>query len=152
METAGLPGDPAGRSAPLRRAVLALALPALAQQYLHLLVRLSDQYLADHFDLAPSADRKAYLAALTTAGYLYWFVSSYTVIVGVGATALVARFVGAGDLALARRATGQAVLLGAVFGLLGTAAGLLGLPSLVAALQLTGDAADYAARFLTPLA
>src|SRR5262249_11085353 len=97
MEIAGPPGAPDSRTVPLRRAVLALALPALAQQSLPLLVRLSDQYLAAHFDLPASADRKAYLAALTTAGYLYWFVSSYTVIVGVGATALVARFVGAGD-------------------------------------------------------
>src|SRR4051794_25693454 len=87
---------------PIWRAVLALALPALAQQYLHLLVRLSDQYLADNFRLADPVLRPTSLAALTTAGYLYWFVSSYTVIVGVGATALVARFVGARDFALAR--------------------------------------------------
>ena len=65
------------------------------------------------------------------AGYLYWFVSSYTVIVSVGATALVARFVGAGDWRLARHATGQAVVLAVFFGGLGSAAGLLGLPSLV---------------------
>ena len=83
METAGLTAEPGGRAAPLHRAVLALALPALAQQYLHLLVRLSDQYLADNFDLPADADRKAYLAALTTAGYLYWFVSSYTPSTGV---------------------------------------------------------------------
>ena len=74
---------------PAWRLVLALALPALAQQYLHLLVRLSDQYLADHFELPDPAQRRTYLSALTTAGYLYWFVSSYTVLVSVGATALV---------------------------------------------------------------
>jgi putative MATE family efflux protein len=150
METAGLPGD--RRAAPIGRAVLALALPALAQQYLHLLVGLSDQYLADHFPLPDAAARRTFLAALTTAGYIYWFVSSYTVVVAVGATALVARFVGAGDTALARRATGQAVLLGIVFGVLGTVAGLLGLSYLVAALQLTGDTARYCTEFLTPLA
>ena len=33
------------------------ALPALAQQYLYLVVRLSDQYLADHFDLPDPAQR-----------------------------------------------------------------------------------------------
>ncbi|MBA4062196.1 MAG: MATE family efflux transporter [Isosphaera sp.] len=141
---------PAG--GPAWRAVLALALPALAQQYLHLLVGLSDQYLAGHFRVADPAAREAYLSALTTAGYLYWFVSSYTVVVSVGATALVARFVGAGDLSLARRATGQAVLLGAAFGAVGAVAGLLGLPVLVDALWLTGDAARYAVDFLTPLA
>jgi hypothetical protein len=61
---------------PIGRAVLGLALPALAQQYLHLIVRLSDQYLAGHFELPPGADRGAYLSAMTTAGYLYWFVPS----------------------------------------------------------------------------
>src|SRR5262245_25972372 len=146
------PGPSGAPTGPIWRAVLALALPALAQQYLHLLVRLSDQYLADNFDLPDPAGRPTYLSALTTAGYLYWFVSSYTIIVSVGATALVARFVGAGNWALARHATGQAVTLAVVFGLLGSAAGLLGLPLLVEALQLSGDAAQYCTRFLTPLA
>src|SRR5262245_53315909 len=136
----------------LWRRVLALALPALAQQYLHLLVRLSDQYLADNFELPDPAQRAIYLSALTTAGYLYWFVSSYTIIVSVGATALVARFVGARDLPLAWRATGQAILLAFVFGTLGSVAGLLGLPALVEALQLTGDAGRFCTDFLTPLA
>ncbi|HUR53714.1 MAG TPA: MATE family efflux transporter [Gemmataceae bacterium] len=134
------------------RQVLALALPALAQQYLLLLVQLSDQYLADRVPIADADLRKRYLAALTTAGYLYWFVSSYTVLVSVGSTALVARLVGAGDWAGARRATGQAVILAVGFGLLGTVAGLLGLPRLVAALNLTGDSAKFCVEFLTPLA
>ncbi|MFO0796792.1 MAG: MATE family efflux transporter [Gemmataceae bacterium] len=143
---------PAMGDAPIARRVLALALPALAQQYLHLVVNLSDQYLADRFDIPDPAARKAYLAALTTAGYLYWVVSSYTVLVSVGSTALVARFVGAGDWGGARRATAQAVLLALAFGVAGTAAGLLGLPALVAALGLTGDAAAYCLTFLYPLA
>jgi putative MATE family efflux protein len=151
--SADAPGSPMpALSGPIWRAVLALALPALAQQYLYLVVRLSDQYLADHFDLPDPAKRPTYLAALATAGYLYWFVSSYTIIVSVGATALVARFVGAGDWRLARHATGQAVVLAVFFGCLGSAAGLLGLPSLVELLQLKGDAAGYCTSFLNPLA
>lgn len=146
---AGGPGRP-GRL--IARQVLALALPALAQQYLHLLVQWSDQFLADRFRLPDPDQRQAYLSALTTAGYLYWFVSSYTVLVSVGSTALVARLVGAGDRPTACRATGQSVLLAFAFGLVGAVAGLLGLPTLVAALQLTGDAAHYCVEFLTPLA
>ena len=134
------------------RQVLALALPALAQQYVYLLVRLSDQYLADHFELSDPTQREIYLSSLTTAGYLYWFVSSYSILVSVGATALVARFVGAGDWPLARKATGQSILLAIGFGLLGTLAGLIGLPFLIQALQLTGTAAEYCTDFLTPLA
>jgi putative MATE family efflux protein len=143
---------PPGSSNRLWRPVLALALPALAQQYLHLLVRLSDQYLADNFQLPDPTQRATYLSALTTAGYLYWFVSSYTILVSVGATALVARFVGAQNWSLASRATGQAILLAVVFGLLGSIAGLLGLPALVKALQLIGDAGRFCVQFLTPLA
>jgi putative MATE family efflux protein len=44
------------------------------------------------------------------------------------------------------------VVLAVGFGLVGSAAGLLGLPSLVSALQLSGDAHGYCVRFLTPLA
>jgi putative MATE family efflux protein len=44
------------------------------------------------------------------------------------------------------------VLLAIGFGVLGSAAGLLGLPWLVAALQLTGDSAAFCIRYLTPLA
>src|SRR5881398_2181896 len=99
-EPPGAPGPPAR---PTWRLVLALALPALAQQYLHLLVQWSDQFLADRFELPDPARRKSYQAALTTAGYRYWFVSSYTVLVSVGATALVARLVGAGDRPAANR-------------------------------------------------
>jgi putative MATE family efflux protein len=143
---------PAPTNQSVWRQVLALALPALAQQYLFLLVRLSDQYLADHFELPDPNQRQTYLSALTTAGYLYWFVSSYTILVSVGATALVARFVGAGDWLLARQATGQALILAVVFGLVGTLAALLGLPLLIGSLKLEGDAARFCTDFLTPLA
>lgn len=147
------PAAPLDRlSRPLWRQVLALALPALAQQYLHLVVQLSDQFLAVRFPLPDGQDREHYLSALTTAGYLYWFVSSYTVVVSVGSTALVARFVGAGDFAMAKHATGQSVLLAVVLGLVGSTAGLLGLPALIEALQLKGDAGRACVEFLTPLA
>jgi putative MATE family efflux protein len=137
---------------PLWRQVLALALPALAQQYLHLVVQLSDQFLAGRFPLPDPERRAAYLSALNTAGYLYWFVSSYTVLVSVGSTALVARFVGANDWSMAKHATGQAVVLAVVFGALGSVAALVWLPDLIAALRLTGDAARVCVEFLTPLA
>ena len=137
---------------PLWRQVLTLALPALAQQYLHLVVQLSDQYLAGRFELPDPRQRASYLSALNTAGYLYWFVSSYTILVSVGSTALVARFVGARDWAMAKHATGQAVLLAVVIGIAGTAVALLGLPGLIDALQLSGDAARVCVEFLTPLA
>ena len=150
MDAPAVPPD--RLTGPLGRQVLLLALPALAQQYLHLLVQLSDQFLAGRFTLPDGQDRERYLSALNTAGYLYWFVSSYTVVVSVGSTALVARFVGANDWGMARHATGQSVLLAVVLGLVGSAAGLLGLPALIETLRLQGEAARVCEQFLTPLA
>jgi Na+-driven multidrug efflux pump len=146
------PVPPERFSGSLWRQVLRLALPALAQQYLHLLVQLSDQFLAGWFPLPDGADRARYLSALNTAGYLYWFVSSYTVLVSVGSTALVARFVGAGERGSANRAAGQSVLLAVALGGAGAVAGLVGLPALIAALDLTGGSARACVAFLTPLA
>src|SRR5437660_646060 len=107
---------PAERAAPARaiwHVVLTLALPVLAQQFLILTVNLSDRFLAGRFasphesveavepGLQATAPQVAYQAAQTTAGYLAWFISCYTVLVSVGSTALVARFTGAGDRAAA---------------------------------------------------
>ena len=99
---------------PTWRVVLTLALPVLAQQYLLLLVSLSDRYLAGHLrELAPQehGGQAAYQAAQTTAQYLSWFISSYIVFVGVGSTALVARLTGAGDREGAIHATNQSIVL-----------------------------------------
>jgi len=93
----------------------------------------------------------AYQAAQTTAIYLAWLISSYTVLVSVGSTALVARFTGAGDGWAAIRVTNQSILLAVVLGLLGTAAGVYGLDNMVRLLNLHGDAAVFAANYLRPI-
>jgi putative MATE family efflux protein len=92
----------------------------------------------------------AVLAAQNTAIYMAWFVNSYLMLVTVGATALVARLTGARDHTGAVRAANQALVLGALLGLLGTAAGLAFLRPLVALLQLRGAAADFAVDYLRP--
>lgn len=130
---------------PIWKRVLTLALPTLAQQALLFFIQWYDQYLARNY----SPDHQA---ALNTANYLYWFVSSYSIVVSVGATALVGRFVGAGDWPLANRATGQATLLAIAFGLIGTTAAAFGLAGLMGLLNLKGDTSDIAVRYLTPLA
>ena len=125
--------------------MIALVLPALAQQYLLLFIQNFDQYLAWPFS-------EAHKAALNTANYLYWLVSCYSVLVGAGATALVGRSVGAGDWVTAHRATGQAILLAAFFGIIGTVAALTGLPFLLDFLELQGNAPTIAVEYLQPLA
>src|SRR5262249_25600130 len=106
--------------------------------------------LFDSF-LAGQSQHAAAQAAQTTAGYLAWFISSYTILVSVGSTALVARFVGAGDHAAAVRVTNPSMLLGVALGILGSVVGLVGLAELIRLLQLRGEAADFALGYLRPL-
>jgi putative MATE family efflux protein len=131
--------------------VLRLAWPALIQQLLILSVSISDRYLSGHLRTEDAGQLLAAQAAQTTAEYLAWFISCYAVLVSAGSTALVARFVGAGDRVGAIRATNQAVLLGALLGLAGTLLGLTGLPSLLELLQLRGISADLASAYLRPI-
>lgn len=131
--------------------VLALAWPVLIQQFLHLFVGLSDQFLAGQFRPPDPSQQAAYLAALTTANYAAWFLSSFMVLVSVGSTALVARCVGAQDRELADRATNQSIVLAVGLGAVGTVVGLILLPTFVDLLQLRGDAGRFTADFLRPL-
>jgi putative MATE family efflux protein len=126
------------------RRVIVLALPALAQQYLVLFIQHYDQFLAEGFS-------DAHKAALNTANYIYWLTTCYAIVVSAGATALVGRFVGAGDRRMADHACGQAILLAVGLGLAGTAAVLPFLPDLLAPLNLKDGASDIAAEYLAPL-
>src|SRR5207247_1174388 len=90
---------------PTWRLVLFLAWPAWLQQLLYLVVTLSDRYLAGRAQTSDAAGQMAAQSAQTTAFYLSWFISCYTVLVSVGSTALVARFIGAGDRRGAIQAT-----------------------------------------------
>jgi putative MATE family efflux protein len=136
---------------PAWQQVLALAGPALAQQWLLIAVNLSDRLLAGRFLRVPADVQAATQAAQTTANYLAWFLLSYAVLVSVGATTLVAHLTGAGDRKGAVRVTNQAVLLGFVLGLLGAAVGLASLPAVLGWLHLHGTAADLAEAYLRPL-
>ncbi|MBI1901268.1 MAG: MATE family efflux transporter [Planctomycetia bacterium] len=89
------------------RPMLRLALPVLVEQLLSLAVIFSDLALTGHF--LGQTD----MAAMTMLSYIMWLIPSLFALVGIGATALVARFCGAKEFDLARRATHQALLLGA---------------------------------------
>lgn len=132
---------------PSWRLVLALALPVLAQQGLAFIVLQSDRFLAGHLEAA-----SAFQTAQTTANYVAWFISSYTILVSVGSTALVARFTGARDHALALHVTHQSLVLALALGLAASVLGLAGgVPLLVDALQLHGEAGRLAGAYLEPL-
>lgn len=142
--------DPA---VPVWRVVLLLALPALAQQLLNFTIMLSDRFLAARLQDAGASTlpAEAFQSAQTTANYLLWLISSYTVFVGVGSTALVARFTGAGERAAAVHATNQSIFLAIVLGLVGSVVGLLGIDTLLRLLQLSETTADVGATYLRPI-
>src|SRR5438093_7844655 len=100
----------------LARRVLGLAWPVLALQLLVMTVDLSDRFLVGHVPGVEAEVAQSMLAAQGTAHYIAWFISSYTVLVTVGATAVVAWCIGAGDRMSAIRATHQALILAAVVG------------------------------------
>jgi putative MATE family efflux protein len=125
------------------RPILRLALPVLVGQLLDMMMGFSDKWLTGHF-----LPGDKYLAAVTLVSYLLGFLPSVFAAVSISATAMVARFVGAGDLEMARRVANQALVIGVGLALvLTTVAALFG-ARLVAVMGLQGDAADLTLDYL----
>jgi len=122
--------------------MLRLALPVLAEQSLVMLVGLSDQMLTGRYFDAP------HLAAINLMVYLMWMLSSLSVVIGIGATAMTARFVGAKDFQSARHLTNQAMLLAVGLAILVMIVGLATKDQIVALMQLRGDSAQLASQYL----
>lgn len=126
------------------RAVLILALPVLAEQILAVGVGLVDTWLTGNF-----LPGDKYLAAIGQISYLLWLIPNFFAFICIGATALVSRFTGAHDAALANRAANQAVFLGALVAVFVTAWLAVGGDWLIRILQLPPDAADLASLYLS---
>jgi putative MATE family efflux protein len=123
--------------------VLWLVLPVLVEQVLALSVGFVDKWLAGN--LFPGAEP---LAAVGLAAYGLGFLPVMFAIPAVAATALVARHVGAGDLAGARRAATHAFLIGGAVTAVATAAIGYGGAGLSSLLGLPPDSAVLADRYL----
>ncbi|HTU25927.1 MAG TPA: MATE family efflux transporter [Pirellulales bacterium] len=124
------------------RPLVQLALPVLAEQLLAMMIGFSDTLLVGHY-LGES-----HLAAMTLLNYMIWACYGLFAMISIGATALVARFVGSGDWTMANRVTGQALLVGVALALPITLVSFLLGERLVWAFDLKGEAADLATRFL----
>ena len=129
----------AGTIRPLVRQVL----PVLAEQVLALAVGFTDKWLAGNLfaDEAP-------LAAVGLVAYCLAFLPALFAVPAVAATALVARSIGAGDQAAARRCGTQALLVGAVLGAAGLAAAAVLGPDFIRRLGLPAASGDLAVRYL----
>ncbi len=119
-------GVPGGWNLTLKT-VLGLAWPAVLEQLLNIVVDWTDAYLAGHLGTVA-------LAAVGLSGQLTNLVAVFFGALGVGATALVARAVGAGDRDQAGRITFQALLGAGALGLGGAAFAAIGGTGLFAVL------------------
>ncbi len=124
------------------RPLLRLVWPVLAEQVLVMLVGFSDTLLAGHY----LSER--HLAAMTVISYALWMLTNLFAIVSIGAVAMTARFVGAGDWPAANRVTNQSFVLGGLLAFGFTTCGLLWGDRLAGILQLEGEPAELASRYL----
>jgi putative MATE family efflux protein len=128
--------------------MLRLALPVLLEQILVMLVGFADTWLTGRY-LLPD-----HLAAIGLISYLLWLIPCLFGAVAIGATALIARFVGAGDRAMAVKVAHQALIIGGVFSAAVTLFFALFGGAFVRLLQLPEEPARLASQYLlvlTPL-
>lgn len=93
----------------VRRTLLYLALPVLAEQILTTLIGLVDTYLAGR--ISPAAT-----SAIGLAAYVDWLASMLLMLIGTGTTALVARYEGSGDHQRANHFANQSLTLAGILG------------------------------------
>jgi len=129
------------------RAMLALALPVLAEESLNLLVAYTDWFLAGRF--LPGEEPKA---AMSLVAYVLWMLPSLFSIVGIGALAIVARLIGAGQRQDAVHVARQSLIVGAIAAAMGMALAAIFGGTFVSAMQLRGEAAVLATRYIHILA
>jgi len=125
------------------RPLLVLAWPVLIEQVLSMLVGYTDWMLTG-WNL-PGAE---YQAAMGLMAYMLWLVPSMFAAVSIGATALIARSVGAGDSETAVKGMHQALLTGGVLAVGATLVCAFFSGPFVHAMQLSGTSAPLAATYL----
>jgi putative MATE family efflux protein len=106
------PTDETASRGSLVRALLVLAIPVLAEHALHIIVGLTDTYLANHLE----SNKAEATAAVGTVGYIFWFIGLFAGAVGTGSTAIIAREVGARHRRRANSVCGQSMLFAAMIG------------------------------------
>lgn len=126
------------------RSMARLALPALAEEFLVLAVTWTDWWLTGHYF---HADGDATKTAMSMMGYVMWLIPSLFAAIAIGATALVARNVGAGEYRQANRAANQSFIVGAgIAVLMLTLATCFG-QQFIGLMQLRDESASFASEY-----
>jgi len=139
-----LTGRLAGLS--LARQVWVLSLWPLLEQVLNFLVGTVDIMIAGRLDGA--ATRLDALDAISVGSYFLWLMTILQAAVGVGASAVVSRAIGASHRRLANAGAGQALLLGVGSGVFAAAVVVIAAPWIAALLGLKGEAALMAVSYI----
>jgi putative MATE family efflux protein len=138
---------PAASHAPLVYPLLALALPVLLEQVLHMLVGLNDTYLANHLP-RNAADAGAAVGTIT---YFLWFFGLLVASIGTGSTALISRAKGSRHRSLANKVIGQSVSAALIVGAVVGAIMLIEARPIVRATQVQGLGQVFALSYLRML-
>ncbi len=118
-----------------------LALPILGEQLLNACVTWNDAILAGR--LSPAA-----MGAVGLAGYVGWLMTMLFGLVSIGATAIVARSIGAAQEDAARRTTNQSFVLAVIMGLAATSFVYLVAPLLADLQNMRGETASIAIWYM----
>jgi putative MATE family efflux protein len=133
----------------LLRILLWLALPVVGEHLLHMVVGLTDVYLASHLPVGVAAPATA---AVGSVAYILWLFGLVAGAIGTGSTAIVARAVGARHRALANSVCGQTVTVAAAAGLALTVLVWLGTDFIVGLTGLSDESAGFARYYLRAVA
>ncbi len=127
--------------------VLWLAIPAIVEQLLNAIIGLTDTWIAGH---VPGDDKvvSASSAAVGAMTYLQWFGGLMTAALGVGATAIVARSIGARRYRLANRVAGSAFSAAFLVGVVMSVLLWVFARPVVHFVGLENQAADFAQQYL----
>ncbi len=139
-----LTGKLAGLSLP--RQVWVLSLWPLLEQLLNFLVGTVDLAIAGR--LPGEATRLAAMDAITVGAYFVWLMTLLQAAVGVGASAIVSRAIGASHRRLANAGVGQALVLAVGSGVFAGMVVLVAAPWIARGLRLEGGAAQMAVTYI----
>lgn len=122
--------------------MLRLVAPVLAEQFLALLVGTSDRFLTGHYLEA------THIAAITSMAYIVWTMHGVFSFIAIGATSMVARFVGAKNHDEARHAMNQSLLIGAAVAAIAVLFWVFGMKTAIGGLQLEPTPTQLAIEYL----
>ncbi len=129
----------------MRRAIWVLSWPILAESFLNSMVGLTDTVLA-----AGLGEQET--DAIGAAAYMLWLMGLVVMSVGMGATALIARSVGARRMAVANAVLGQSLIVSLVAGAITGAIVASTAPLTASMMSLSGDGARAFTTYITIVA